>query len=189
MQIIKDLRHDKLIKRSLESHNFVWFGDVDQHSDEHDVILGLTSSVTHRDSHFAIGSHNGRDIRFVRRQEGSDTWYILAMSINSQAPAFVISYAHDGGLHTHTRTHFMPLNDYTPEFSSRYRIEAVSSDFHILEESYLSVAVVRELAVHLWPLQVQFDGHTLYLYSSQFDEHTLQGMIRSAAWIADALEK
>lgn len=189
MNFLADIRQDRLIRQSLEKHNFVWFGDVDQHSDEHDIILGLTSSVSHKDTHYAVGSHEELDMRFTRRHEGADTWYILAVSLRSDAPAFVISDAHNPKLLEHLRTHEMPLLNYSPEFSSRYRIEGSTSDFATLEEAFLTPKVARELATHLWPQQVQFDGRTLYLYARQFDEHTLPAMLRSATWIATILQR
>ena len=63
----------ELRKRGAVLQNFsktiglVHFGDIHQHYDDLDSIRGFTASLTHRDTHFSVGTYNGFNIRMVNR--------------------------------------------------------------------------------------------------------------------------
>lgn len=48
-----------VLKKFAHKIGLVYFGVVDQHQDDHEVIRGLTVSTTHRDDHY------GQPIRWV----------------------------------------------------------------------------------------------------------------------------
>jgi hypothetical protein len=50
-----------VLRRFSKKLGFVYFGNVDQHDDEHEVIRGLTVSTTHKDAHYAVGSFDDYD--------------------------------------------------------------------------------------------------------------------------------
>ena len=57
----------KIIRRFASQVGLVYFGTVDQHQDDHEIIRGLTVSTTHRDAHYAVGSYDGYDVSIVDR--------------------------------------------------------------------------------------------------------------------------
>lgn len=57
----------RVLKAFASQLGFVHFGTVDQHDDEHSAVRGFTASLSHSDSHYAVGTYNDYDIRLVDR--------------------------------------------------------------------------------------------------------------------------
>jgi hypothetical protein len=57
----------RVLKAFTRQLGFVYFGTVDQHHDEHSAVRGFTASLSHSDSHYAVGTYNGYDIRLLDR--------------------------------------------------------------------------------------------------------------------------
>lgn len=91
----------KILRNFADSMGFVYFGNVNQHEDDVDVIRGFTTSLTHHDRHYAVGTYNGYNIRFVDR---SDTVAVSGTSSASSASGGAVGARRHGKKHSKKRT-------------------------------------------------------------------------------------
>src|SRR5690606_1149704 len=66
---VLERRQGRVLKHFYDKMGIVYFGRTSQHDDEYDAIRGFTSSLTHRDEHFGVGTYEDYDIRMVNRAD------------------------------------------------------------------------------------------------------------------------
>jgi hypothetical protein len=66
---IKANKVKKLFKDVSEEYDMVYFGNVSQHSDEHQMVRGFTLSPSHVDRHYCVGTVSGRDVILLERTD------------------------------------------------------------------------------------------------------------------------
>src|SRR4051812_42179272 len=64
----REMAIKKIIRQFAHKFGLVYFGSVDQHRDEHELIRGITVSASHADTHFCVGHFRGYDISLVERR-------------------------------------------------------------------------------------------------------------------------
>lgn len=113
----------RVIRNFAKQLGFVHFGVVDQHEDEHNPIRGFTSSITHSDSHYAVGTYEGYDIRLVDRfdilkipghENHHQLWTIFEVKLNAKGipHIFFVPTGREAGEYARlyaTQTHLNPL--------------------------------------------------------------------------------
>jgi hypothetical protein len=96
---IKANKVKKLFKDVSEEYDLVYFGNVSQHSDEHQMVRGFTLSPSHVDRHYCVGTVSGRDvillertdtISFPDRPSKAYTWVILQVDLTVKSPLHVM---------------------------------------------------------------------------------------------------
>jgi len=198
-----------LLRQFASRTGLVYFGTVDQHEDEHDVIRGLTVSTTHRDSHYAVGSFDGYDVSIVDRFDvGYDqnkkpvehTWLILRVSLQdaSLPHVFFKPLGHSPAAYTRFFTAFNSLhqingvfsNVHSQEFHSRYEVYGVSTHVPELEQSITNV-VTQTLATRFWPHAIEIYEGELYVYITEhrLNETVLTSTLQATTWLASVLDK
>lgn len=177
----------------------VYFGAVDQHSDDHDVVRGLTASVSHKDRHFSVGTHDGYDIALVDRQDKNSRWCALRVSLHqpSQLPHFfVLPKNREAGFRERIvgSRSLQPVESFLTfqqpaEFMSRYALLGLPQQGHILAEVITS-QLLHAIAAHFWPHAIECHEGQLYVYITEhrLDETVVLSALQSALWLASLLD-
>lgn len=197
----------KVIKRFATKVGFVYFGSVDQHEDDHEVIRGLTVSTSHRDSHYAVGSYDGCDVTMVDRfdiiqPQGKKpiehSWLIFQIDLEDKAlphlffkPTGHSLAAYDRFFTAYNTLHI--INDvfnteHSPEFHSRY--ELYGNATHTLAiEKQLHSSITQTIAARFWPHAIEIFEGKLYVYITEhrLTETVLESTLEAASWLAAAL--
>ncbi len=198
-------RRGKTLRSIAHKLDLLYFGSVDQHSDDHAIIRGITASTHHRDSHFSVGSYNGYDLSIVDRlhpkkrasSQPASRWIILQLTLRSpHASSFFMPTGRDeafrqlfSGVHQLVPLEHSLPTTFTPEFSSRYTIYSTPSaatDTYNLVTPDLQVG----MSARFWPHAVEIQQDKVYVYITEhhLDEAVLLSSIASALWLAETLD-
>ena len=188
----------------------VYFGFVDQHTDEHKIIRGLTVSPTHQDNNYSVGTINDYNLSIVDRTDylvepdGSSlsiNWVIFAFELHTKTatPHFFIGAKNRDLKPFHSLFSTFPnmneidlstYDDYGVDFISRFDVygrPAKSADI----QTIISTDVAQVIGAHFWPLSIEQHDNVLYLYST-FEKITsslLDSMLKNGLWLAGHLDK
>lgn len=199
----------RILKAFANKLGLVYFGSVDQHFDEHEVIRGLTVSTTHKDDHYAVGSFDGYDISIVDRfdvvldrkgDSAEHSWIIMQLTLDTPNLTHVflkpIGHASDAYVKFfNAYGHLKPINDefinnHSHDFHSRYEIYAASTNALEIEK-FLTPFVTQTIAASLWPHAIELFEGKLYVYTTgvEITSTLLETCVQSALWLAGALDK
>jgi hypothetical protein len=198
------------ILKFVNKFNFVYFGHVDQHDDEHHIIRGLTVSSSHQDEHYSVGSYDGYDVSLVDRYDivtkpgqrsTTHRWIIIEIDLHNgkDIPHIFL------GSHTRTDSSYsklftavpslqsVPLGTFSPhseEFTNRYSLFATATKF-IEVERLFTAEVTRTIAAHFWPLAAEVYENALYIYTDNktISEGLLETMLKNGIWLAEKLDE
>lgn len=199
----------RVIRRFVKKLGLVYFGAVDQHRDDHQVVRGLTISTSHQDNHYAVGSYNDYDVSVVDRSDAvrqadgviRHTWFIMQIDLKStrQLPhVFLKPNNHNSESYQRLFTAFgslQPINtllvgQHGSEFHDRYQLYAVPT--HTQEaERYFSHTVTQQIASRFWPYAIELFDNKLYIYDTEvsLNETRLQMILESGVWLAETLDE
>jgi hypothetical protein len=203
-------KRGSVLRRFARKAGLVYFGSVDQHVDEHEIIRGLTVSTTHRDDHYAVGTFDGYDISLVdrfdvimdpRNQDTEHSWVILQISLERPQGfphLFFSPVGHGEDAYSKfykANNQLKPVNDlfrgaHSPEFHSRYQLH-MSASLALETEKVLTPEVTQTIAARLWPHAIEvFDGK-LYVYTTgvRITDTLLSSCLESALWLARKLDQ
>jgi len=198
-----------IIQAFAKKLGLVYFGAVDQHLDDFDVIRGFTVSTTHQDTHYAVGSFDGYDISLVDRfdtlidhagVQTSHHWLIMQIDLTTADPlphtvllpidphqSFDKLFQAYSGLQA---VNTMLTGAHTPEFHGRYQLYTAPTHAMAVEE-FFTPTVTQQIAARLWPHAIEISENKLYLYTSgeTLSATMLDSAIESALWLARTLDK
>ena len=196
-----------VIRRVAKHLGLVYFGALN-HDDEHEVIRGITVSISHRDSHYVIGSFDGYDVSIVDRDDTvmsagiarHHRWAIIQVALkHTPLASDIVLLPHDNAhYYTHAFAglrHLQPVDalvaeSYSAEFLRRYKIMAPSHQ--AVEVNRIITPPLADLAgIKLWPHAVELKEKKLLVYITEdrLNETVLRVAIESALWLADSLDK
>ncbi|HEY8886095.1 MAG TPA: hypothetical protein VIM31_01185 [Candidatus Microsaccharimonas sp.] len=201
----------KVIRQFASKIGLVYFGTVDQHEDEHEVIRGLTVSTTHRDAHFAVGSFDDYDVSMVDRFDVAydahrhpieHSWLILQVSLQdtSLPHIFFKPLGHSPAAYNKFFTAFNNLhvindvfNDaHSSEFHARYQLYGLAAHVVSLEDT-LTPMVTQTIAARFWPHAIEIYEGKLYVYITEHRrrefEAVLAPTLQATTWLAGVLDK
>jgi len=198
-----------LIEKFTKKAGLIYFGAVDQHRDEHQIIRGFTVSSTHNDNHYSVGSVDGYDVMLADRSDtipqidgsvATYNWLIMAFDLHTDKdiPHIFI------GANSHSTVAFNSLfavypmlikvklgtfENYDPEFTNRFTIYAQPSDSIEIEKLFPSTTT-RVLSAHFWPFSAEINEGILYIYSNekQITQNMLDTMIQNGLWLAKQID-
>ena len=197
----------RLIQNFADEFGLVYFGSVSQHSDEHQIIRGMTVSHNHQDAHYCIGTYGHYDISFVERTDTlkakatrEHTWHILQFDLHTkkELPHIFI------GLHSHSESfyqqlltkysHLRPLSlgalyQQAPTFTTHYRVFGQPAR-HIDIETLLTSSVGEVFVTNFGALAAEIVDGSLYIYSekAQLTSTLLEAMIKNGTWLAGHID-
>jgi hypothetical protein len=185
----------RTIRQFGDKLGFIYFGTVDQHTDDHRAVRGFSVSPTHKDSSYMVGNYEDFDVIFVDRLDKGARWFICDIDLKEDvAPHFFLVPTHQKDTHykkIFTALHQlepMPAGAHTPEFHNRYQIYC--SPTHMSEmEDILTSEITRTIAAHFWPLALEVWDGSLFIYSAEknLTGHHIETMIKNGTWLAQVL--
>lgn len=209
-KVLQSRMHKRVFMQFAEKVGLVYFGFVDQHSDEHRLVRGLTVSASHRDNHYCIGSYKNYDITLVERTDtihfpgkpqASQEWIIMAFDLHTS-----LDLPHTFmGLHTHSDTFYAQLftkfssltkvplgtfSEYDAGFINRYAVYTEPAQL-ALTEYLFSKEVAKTISDHFGSLTVEVADGCLYLYAwhQRPTLSLLTKMLQNGVWLADVLDE
>lgn len=200
----------RTIKRFASKVGLVYFGTVDQHVDDHDVIRGLTVSTTHQDTHYAVGSYDGADISIVDRfdvlvdHQGHQTehsWLIMRIDLEvpESLPHIFLhplghgQEAYDKFFRAYANlqpANSMLLGAHSPEFHNRYGLYAIPTQALAIERLF-TPQVTQTIAARLWPHAIEILDNKLYIYTTEprLSEQLLETALETSLWLARIVDE
>lgn len=198
----------KALRKFADSVGFVYFGAVDQKDDDHSPILGFTASLAHKDSHYAVGTYNGYDVRFVDRFDAINVadkaheqlWTVFEVSLLAEHTPHVVFVptGSEGAEYSKlfsTHSHLQPINtmllqNHSREFHGRFQIMGRTADAPTIESLLPSPTVVG-IAARFWPHGIELKNGKLYVYLTQhrLDKAVLETTLASSIWLAEVLDE
>lgn len=209
-KVVKSQLHRRTYQQFAERLGFVYFGFVDQRSDEHRLIRGLTVSAKHRDNHYCVGSYEGYDISLVERTDTihfpgkapkAQEWIIMTFDLHRQVDLPHIF----AGLHDHGDTFYAQLftkfsnfhpiqlnvhEGYPQEFLHKYSIYA--QPVQALSASRLiSPSIAQVISERFQGLTVEIHEGCLYVYAEHHRPNIalLDRMLTYGVWLARAIDQ
>lgn len=201
----------KVVRLFVERVGLVYFGSVDQHKDDHEVVRGLTVSTTHRDVHYAVGSYDGYDVSLVdrfdvaydaRHRPIEHTWIIFRIDLQdvSMPHIFFKPLGHSPAAYNKFFSAFNTLhvindvfNDtHSQEFHTRYEVYGLATHVLELEQTFMPI-ITQNIAARFWPHAIEIFEGKLYVYITEHRRPELEAVLgvtlQSATWLASALDK
>lgn len=198
----------KTMKSFAKRMGFVHFGIVDQHEDDYQPVRSFTSSLTHLDSDFSVGTYEGRNIRIIDRfdsyKQGSRTheqlWCIIEIQLQSKnlTHVFLTPTGREAGQYDKLFTvqpHLQPINtmilqNHSSELHGRFQILARAAHTHEVEE-ILTSPMVAGIASRFWPHGVEFNNDKVHIYITQhrLTKTVLETALTSGLWLAEMLDE
>lgn len=202
-------KRTRLFKQFADTIGLIYFGAVDQHSDEHTIIRGLTVSSTHHDSNFMVGTYEEYDVTMTDRQDltvaangiaQSHDWVLLEVKLKTPVEVPHILLDSRKSQTNSQQTLFTALNtlkpvrlgafeSYPEEFSNRYIIHA-SPDRAIEVQRLIPAVMARTIGAHFWPLSVEVVDNSviIYSYKENVSSHLLNMLLSDGLWLARQLD-
>lgn len=188
----------------------VYFGTVNQHHDEHELIRGLTMSSSIRDDSYSVGTIHDYNISIVDRSDYSkesnsssivNNWVILRIELHTKAPIphFFIGTKNKNLKPYHSLFISFPnmkevslgvFEEYSTDFTSRYTIFARPAKFADVQ-NVINTETANVIAAHFWPLCVEQHNNVIYLYSTNeiVNGALLDKILKNGLWLADQIDK
>ncbi len=198
-----------IISKFAEKSGLVYFGFVDQNSDEHEVVRGFSVSATHHDDSYCVGTVSGYNVTVVDRtdvahqpNEKSSTfnWLIIAIDLHTKyrIPHFFIgANNHDlkpyaalfSSFPNMIKSNLGTFELYSSEFTSRFTVyDRPAKSVEV--EQILTGEVTRTIGAHFWPLSIEQHDNVLYVYSSNGNVTLglLDTMLENGLWLAGQID-
>lgn len=208
-KVIQAQMHRRIFMQFAEKVGFVYFGYVDQRSDEHRLIRGLTVSSNHRDTNYCIGTYEGYDIALVERVDtikfpGKPTkrhdWIIMTFDLRTSYDIphiFLGLHTHSDTFYAHLFTKFshlaqIPLGNtipYDKGFLSRYVLYA-SPDQSLTAKQLFDPTLAKTIADHFGSLTVEVVDGTVYVYAEHQrpSQQLLEKMLKYGLWLTRTID-
>ncbi len=191
-----------------DEHGLVYFGNVDQHDDEHQIVKGMTVSHTHTDEHYSVGTYNDYDVSFVQRHDTittpngkkrNHTWQIMQCDLKTSEDLphlFIGLHSHSESFYTHLFTkysHMRPIqlgaiHPHSADFLGHYRVYGSIAN-HISIEQLLPSALDDIFLKHFRSLAIEITDESLFVYSEQpLSANLLEVMIKNMTWLAGHID-
>ena len=208
--VIQSQMHKRTFMQFAEKLGLVYFGYVDQRSDEHRLVRGLTVSASHRDNHYCVGTFHGYDmaliervdtIRFPGKPTKAHDWIIMTFDLHASVDVphvFVGLHTHSETFYAHLFTKFSSLakaplgtfGAYEPAFVDKYAVYTAPAQTVAIERLF-DQGVAKTMARQFGSLTVEIADGSLYLYA----EHQrpsmmlLEKMAKLGAWLAESIDQ
>lgn len=197
------------LKKFSQTLGLVHFGSVHQHEDDIDAIRGFTTSLHHQDTHFAVGTYNGFNIRMVNRFDvvrvannptHEQLWTILEIELDTHGlpHMFFVPTGREAGEYSRlyaTQPNMQPLNamafsNHSPEFHGRFQILSSAAHSHKVETMFTSPIIVG-IANRFWPHGIEIEHGKLLVYITEhrLTKTVLESVLGSSLWLAETIDE
>jgi hypothetical protein len=209
-KVVQSRLHKRVFMQFAEKFGFVYFGFVDQRSDDHRLVRGLTLSAQHRDNHYCIGTFQNYDVTLVERTDTitfpgkparTHTWTIMVFDLHTAKDLphiFLGLHSHNETFYAHLFTKFSHLaksplgtfGSYDPAFMKKYAI--YTQPAKALEaEQLFDHQTAKIIGEQFGGLTIETDENCLYIYGEHHrpTEAHLEKMLKYGAWLAGVLDE
>ena len=201
------LSRKRLIKKFANNLGLIYFGTVDQHTDDHRVVRGFSTSSTHKDDSYTVGEFQDYAVTLVDRfdvhHESDGTiekhrWLIaeIDLIIAKDIPHIFLLPTHQSQIHYHKLfqafSKLEPITEvsgYSPDFLSRYTpYSPIATSIEV--EKYMTFEATRTIAAHFWPYAVEIFEGSVYVYDAEqaLTTHTLEQVVKNGVWLAQVID-
>lgn len=209
-KLLRSRVRKRVIAKFAESMGLVYFGFVDQRTDEHRLVRGLTLSATHRDHHYCIGSVDGYDlvllersdtIHFPGKPKSPHTWLIVAIDLHTTRDiphAFLGTKTHTDTFYSQLFTTFASLRKvplgalgpHHPDFTAHYDVYTAPSHALLIEQ-LLPPEITQKIGAHFRPLAIEIADQVLYIYADNHHPSSslLHSMVQNGLWLAAEIDQ
>lgn len=209
MTFVRTVASKRVILNFANTFGLVYFGNVSQHNDDHQLVRGITLSHDHKDRHYSVGAIQEYDaillqrtdvLHFPGRQSKNYTWIILQLDLHvikdPKRHIFIdahhedIFYANMIIKHAHLRQikldHFV---GHDSRFINHYRIFASPEESTNLSH-LLTPDITATIGHHFSQFDFEITGDKLLIYASNVivSKHSLNEMARAGLWLAKHLD-
>lgn len=208
-KVIQARLRRRIILQFAEKIGLVYFGYVDQRSDDHRLVRGLTVSSKHRDNNYCLGSFEGYDITLVERTDTIEfpgkpakqhEWIIMTFDLHANVDlphVFMGLHTHGEAFYAQLFTKFSTLSKvplgtlgvYEGAFAARYSLFASPSQA-LSAERLFSPTVARTIIDQFGSLTIEIADGVLYVYAEhqRLTPALLGKMLSNGLWLARTLD-
>lgn len=198
-----------IIRSFAKTMGFVYFGHINQHEDDIDTIRGFTTSLTHQDKHYAVGTYKGYNIRIVDRYDAVKNhikrkpkklnWLIIEIELETHGIPHIaiVPTGAPSGNYAHLYTvnpNLAPLNsiltsNHSSKYYGHYQILAATTHSRRIDEMLPSPVIV-EMGAKLWPHGIEIARHklTIYITEHRLSKTMLESALSSSLWLAEVID-
>jgi hypothetical protein len=200
------LKSKNILRNILEPYEFIYFGNISK-NDDYIPIRGITSSISHRDYNFYVGTIDDYDIRVINRidkytvnnKKHITDKIIIEIKLkkySSDNACILMPHSHDT-LFENLINRMSVYHEISP--AEKYdRIDEFHSRFKLYSNEYidtpldtwLDIETQNVLAVHAWPFSFEIDANDImYVYLNRpFSEIDFDWALKIGVWLADKLD-
>ncbi len=199
----------KLIESFGAEHGLVYFGHVSS-NDEYHIVRGLTTSTSHRDLHYCVGTYQTYDVAFVERSDDllhSDKtikqkhhWHIMEFDLKTTAElphVFVGPHEHNESFYLELFTkfpelralHLGSLGPYDPRFLANHRVYGLAAQSIAIERLF-PPDIAATITKHFGRLAIEVNHNSLYIYSEHLkvSHSLLESMLKNGLWLCQHID-
>jgi len=207
--IISHQSERKIIESFGAEHGLVYFGHVSS-SDEYHIVRGLTTSTSHTDLHYCVGTYQTYDLAFVERSDNllnthrkthqQHRWHIMEFDLKTTAElphVFVGSHEYNESFYIELFTKFPELRalnlgtlaSYDPQFLANYRVYGLASASIAIERIF-TPEVAKVITKHFGRLAIEINHNSLYIYSEHLkvSHSLLESMLKNGLWLCQQVD-
>lgn len=208
--IVRSVATQRVVRAFASDNGLVYFGNVDQHEDEHRLVHGITLSKDHRDRHYCVGNLEGYDVILLQRTDTLHyphqparhyTWMIMQFDLHVPEKTFqhifIDAHHHDENFYNTLSVKFNKLRrvnasvfaGHEPGFINGYSVMAESAiNPHL--PYVLRPDITAALARHFKHLDFEIQDDRLIVYASNIvtSRHSLDYMTKAGIWMTQCLE-
>lgn len=196
-------------KDACERYDLIYFGGVDQKTDEHEMVRGITLSPTHRDQHYCVGSIQGWDVILLERTDTitypgktshSYRWNMLQVDLKTADLPHLLLDAkrHHEAFYAQVFTKFHRLTAaeqrifaaHDPLFTTKYTVYSPLDALEQLEQ-LLPLDTTSVIGHHFSQFDFECFQDRLIVYApdAPASRQLFDAMIRAGLWLANELEQ
>lgn len=193
-----------------KKHDFVYFGYVNQHSDEHELVRGITLSPRHTDTNYCIGHIDSRDITVLRRTDTisfpgkldeSYSWTIMRFDlVRSDLPhIFIDANHHDEAFYANLFVKFANFRNanglftggqFDPRFQKAYKLYTPPDETGSMQR-LLTPDVTNTMLLHFRHFDFEIFEDQLLIYATEpvVRQKLLEQMLRAGLWMSEICDQ
>ncbi|PID32894.1 hypothetical protein CR956_00100 [Candidatus Saccharibacteria bacterium] len=202
---VKSINTRRTIQKLADQLGLVYFGAVDQRDDEHRLIRGMTTSNTHRDDHYCVGTFQSYDVAITIRSDHlhypdkrikHHEWTIVTVDLKTSYELPHMFIAHDSiremllAKYSSLAPVILDSRPQNQGFPEQFTL--FSDISKIVEiEGLLTPNITGSISTTFGDLAIEIVDNTILLYSSEAhpSKHQLEIMLKNGIWLAEKLDE
>lgn len=200
----------KIYRQIAEEYDMVYFGQLQQHDDEHRIVRGMTASMNHVDDHYCVGTVDSYDIILLSRTDliyhpnskhnEHYSWAVMQIDLHRQIelPHLILEGRRHRQMFYRQLNYKFPklrlveseMSRFTEAFRKSYNIY-YQLDKHQECINLLSPQLTAMISTHFSNFDFEIETDSLYVYvpAEKISYKVLENMLRAGLWLVRELEQ